>query len=698
MTKKFDFIGSVKKIKDLPEEQRHREYLKLFSGQGLRFNVMLNGIAENDWQENYTDKKFEPRINLIERLPNILVIEFDEPLTEEGMKPSEALEQTEKKIKKQGWSYIRSTHKGKSDYLWVEFSQPIPDGEAERFLKWICPKNARIDTNFSSSVRVFPVLFAYHRKHSANIEEALYVREGKKINFSKLKIPQSISGESKTENKEGYPYGSFQKGVKVLTKAEEQELLGILKDPNLFQRIKEELDKVVKREDKTKMSLFLSLCNIWIESSNTPISTIVTSESSAGKSYICKAVYSLFPDNLKDYRTKISPEAFTYWHNSSKEPDWTWEGKICYLEDIRENVINSDAFKIMCSEGSISTIVIKGKAVDIAIKGKPVILVTTAQTSPKSEILNRFNLISLDESAQQTKEITRMIAEQFVSGKHETTDPKLKEALSLLRRKKVKIPFGLELQKHLVDKFSFDSLRLRRDFGRIYSLICCSAVLHQYQREQDSEGYILATEQDYETARKCFEVIQSHTLLSLTHKLQKALDCCRELDLQEENFIIYDKDKKPTDSVTIKGFTARDLHTKYPIVNQKSWYNHLDELSERGLLSASLEKVPNAKQRVTFYRVKERSTISLPSYSNFITKDTIVTKQTKDTIVTNDSKIEENNCNNCNNCYGQECNEVLFCSICGSTKAAGDLFFDPEDSNWYCAAHINIPEGEAYES
>lgn len=185
----IDFLKRVEEINALNEELRHREYLKLFADKGLRYTIMFNAKPENEWMNNYTDSKYEPRINLIERLENVLVVEFDEP-EGEGLKPSEALEETEKRVKKEGFAYMRSTHKGKSDYLWLEFAKPVSEEEGERFLKWICPKNARIDTNFSSSVRVFPVLFAYHRKHSANKETPLYFRKGNKVDLSKLEIPK----------------------------------------------------------------------------------------------------------------------------------------------------------------------------------------------------------------------------------------------------------------------------------------------------------------------------------------------------------------------------------------------------------------------------------------------------------------------------------------------------------------------------
>jgi len=208
--KSADFIKSVKWIfENIGEADKHREYLKLYSNKGKRYSFSVNQSKE-EWLDNYVDSKFEPRINLIERLPNVLLIEFDTPLTEEGMKPEEALEECEKFLKKQGWAYIKTTHKGKCNYIWIEFSKPISDEEAKKFLVWVNPKRARIDLNFASSIKVFPVIFAPHRKYP-NKEEIVYFNEGEKINYSKLKIPKDIKIEVVKEKLgDGFVYETTQ--------------------------------------------------------------------------------------------------------------------------------------------------------------------------------------------------------------------------------------------------------------------------------------------------------------------------------------------------------------------------------------------------------------------------------------------------------------------------------------------------------
>lgn len=403
--------------------------------------------------------------------------------------------------------------------------------------------------------------------------------------------------------------------AEAITGIKLEEVPAILKNPDLFEMMIKELDKKIEGEEKSKKAITLSLCSVWVRGSEVPLNSLVSSESSAGKSFICKRIIKLFPEERVVYRTKITPEAFTYWHN---EEGWDWDGKICYLEDISQSILDAPTFKVMCSEGSTATIVIKQKAVDIHIQGKPVMLVTTARTSPNTEVLGRFQIIALDESKEQTKAIIFRQARQQNGEKY---NPEIINALKLLKRKEVYIPFAEKIAEYLNESYNFESIRLRRDFSRLLDLVKCSAVLYQYQRDENEKGEIIAEEQDYQIAREVINYIQTQTFKGLTHKLKKAFDCCKELN----------------------EFTAKDIHSKFPFVNQKMWYLYLDDLLERSMLTTELRKVEEAKQRVTYYKVNTDKIFELPEFDNLpktITNVTILTNDTKVTKVTKDNEKE----------------------------------------------------------
>jgi len=436
------------------------------------------------------------------------------------------------------------------------------------------------------------------------------------------KLYQRIKKEREKQKEEELKQKLLEEHKNKISK--DENVVGILKKKDIFSLIIKEFDKKIEGEDKSKKAILLSLCSVWNKDSEVPLNTLVSSESSAGKSFICKNIIKIFPRELVEYRTKITPEAFTYW---KQDEDWDWDGKICYLEDITQSILDAPTFKVMCSEGSTATIVIKQKAVDIEIRGKPVMLVTTARTNPNIEILNRFQIISLDESKEQTKAIVFRQALQKNGIKY---DEKITNALRLLKRKNVYIPYAENIANFLENNYNFESIRLRRDFSRLMDLIKCSAVLHQLQRKELDTETIEATEQDYLIASEVINYIQTATFKGLTHKLKKSFDCCKKLG----------------------EFTAKEIHAHYPFVNQKMWYNYLDDLCERGMLTAELKKTDDSKKQVTYYKINEESSFTLPNYEELLRNITLVTLVTNDTIDTNvtiDTKKTANNCKKCNN-------------------------------------------------
>lgn len=374
----------------------------------------------------------------------------------------------------------------------------------------------------------------------------------------------------------------------AMVETDADKCLEILKDIDLFKTITEkELGKNITGEQESVKSTFLSLCSIWLNDMDIPMNTMLSSESSAGKSYVSKKIVDLFPKELVEWRSKISGEAFTYWHTN--EDDWTWDGKILFLEDISQAVLDSSTFKLMCSEGSYATVVKKQKAENLKVNGKPCMLITTASTTPNTEIMNRFNVLHLDESAEQTRQI---VHKKSLGIRNKEYDPKIINSLRLLKKHSVKIPFGEMVYNYITANYGWDNIRMRRDFDRMLSLIRCSTTLHQYQRSEIN-GELIATEQDYEIARNAINYMQGMTLKGLVHKLQKAYEFCKE---------------------ETSSFSAKTIHAKNPFVSPTIWYDYLDELCSKGLLSVEFKAELGVFQLVKHYSIKKSANLILPKF------------------------------------------------------------------------------------
>lgn len=301
------------------------------------------------------------------------------------------------------------------------------------------------------------------------------------------------------------------------------EYMKYLGDSNLFNLITEqEFDKKIVGEIPARKVIFLCSCGrLVINSQVASYNLLVNDEAGTGKDYITKNVLKILPKDIYIHRTRISPAVFTYWHNAKYEPEWTWDGKIFYPEDISENVLNSDVFKVMCSDGSNATMVIKQRAIDIKIEGKPVMITTTATATPNPELTRRFVILNLDSSQDQTK----LIMQRHSKYKSEGIEPEynsiITDSLGYLRRYKVKVPFA----EFINDYFPSNNVIMRTHYPRFLDFICASTCLYQYQRKKEGE-FLIAEPQDYDIARECFlKICSNKYMIPLTINQKRIMEC-----------------------------------------------------------------------------------------------------------------------------------------------------------------------------
>jgi len=306
----------------------------------------------------------------------------------------------------------------------------------------------------------------------------------------------------------------------------------ILEQENLFELItKYELDKKIVGELETRKVLVLCAYggrlveNAQIASFNLCVNDIA----GVGKDYTTGASLELLPKQYYVRKTRISPNVLNYWHNAEDEPQWTWDGKVLYLEDISDNILNHDVFKVMCSSGSNATIVKDQKIIDLEVKGKPVMIITTASATPNPEMTRRFVMLNLDSSIDQTKEIMKRHSEFRKKGIIPEVNPSIRNAMQFLNRVKVKIPFADLTYEH----FPINNVIMRTHYPRFLDFISASCAFHQFQRKKEGEFY-LATGQDYNLARDCFLKLCSNVyMIPLTINQKKILKAFEEEPLLE---------------------------------------------------------------------------------------------------------------------------------------------------------------------
>lgn len=414
------------------------------------------------------------------------------PLEHENEYPKELLKQ----IKKSKTQHKYNTIQVQQNYPWVI-----------DFLVDYCTQNKLPIGNRNRIIEKNLAVLIIHRKDRDRIMEKYFEVQERKHNSIKGWFNKVIKGEIKQvsplelkkyieENNIDYAIPTVPSGtatvpakISVLTPEEHQ----ILTDPKLLDTIVEEIQgkRVVGEKETIKCIFIVTNCRLAKNIKPTSSNINVNDESGLGKDWIVKAVLDILPDNVVVYRTKITPELLTYWHNSKYEPDWTWNGKILYIEDISTTLLNSDVFKVFSSGGSKATVLIKQYPVDIIINGKPSMIVTSYHINPNNENLRRYPICFCDSSEEQTLGIMKRQSIEDATGEIYSYNPELMNAIGKLKRVSVVIPFAEKLP-YFFPKNHF----MRTHYKRFLDYIKSSAALHQYQRERDENGNIIAIGED----------------------------------------------------------------------------------------------------------------------------------------------------------------------------------------------------------
>lgn len=305
----------------------------------------------------------------------------------------------------------------------------------------------------------------------------------------------------------------------------------------------------------------------------------------------------------------------------------TWKKTALRLEDVSENVVNDDSFKVIATANpnkiNCSKTMIKQKVVEIEIEGKPSMILTMANGEIRDEQLRRFPMLFLNEGIDQTKEIIKRQAELAKTGNSIDYDDSLTMALSKLKRVPVKVPFA----DKLIESFDDSSVNViaRTAFNRFLDYIKSSAALFQYQRETDSEGYIIATAQDYENGKLCLEKTTSNLLMIPLSKLDKAL-----YDFFKEH---------KTEELSID--TLMEHETIQHLAKSDRWIRYrCDFLVSKNFLKRSSKSVEGSFKPVCFFKYNEVADFKLPT-----AEELQITSNTTNSSNTTNTTINSNNSN-----------------------------------------------------
>jgi DNA primase catalytic core len=313
--------------------------------------------------------------------------------------------------------------------------------------------------------------------------------------------------------------------IPVMSEAERVEALTFLKSEGLLFLIIRDLTLLgYIGDDTNKLLLYLAATSRKLPK---PLSVLIRSQSSTGKSYLIDLICSVMPAEDVIKLTSMTPKALYYVEADALKHKFLAIDERAGMEEAEYSIRSlQSGGKLTMAVPNKNPLTGKIETTQIEREGPIAYVDGSTDTRVNPENANRCFEIFLDESPEQTARIQNeqkkahgleglqnKIVRDAIRRKHQNVQ-------RLLRSVFVVIPYA-----HRID-FPADWLRTRRDHDRFLNLIVVIAFLHQYQREQKpfhSAGslpstasvYIEATEEDYGSAYKLAREILWNTFAEL---------------------------------------------------------------------------------------------------------------------------------------------------------------------------------------
>jgi hypothetical protein len=293
-----------------------------------------------------------------------------------------------------------------------------------------------------------------------------------------------------------------------MTEAEKKEALDTLKSKDLLKCIVDDFDGLgyIGEKSNKLLGYIASVSRLLPD----PLAVLILSRSGAGKTSLQDALCKFVPPESVTQFTRITGQSLFY-----RDPN-ALKNKVLAIEEedgMREamysikTLISSQKLSIAATRTDAKT----GKfSVDeYTVYGPVVVIVSTTKPDAlDDETKQRFLILTIDESEEQTKQIlmaqrTKNTHRWYELTADEQNITKLHHNMQRLLK-----PLTVTFTDELKFSWPYGRLQYRRENKKFYSLIKAIALLHQYQRKtgtmKRSDGskmeYVQATQKDIDLA------------------------------------------------------------------------------------------------------------------------------------------------------------------------------------------------------
>lgn len=294
----------------------------------------------------------------------------------------------------------------------------------------------------------------------------------------------------------------------VMSEAERDEAVALLRDPKLLERIVADFGRVgFVGEENNKLLAYVAAVSRKLDD---PLAVIVQSSSSAGKSSLMESVLAFVPEEERVSYSAMTGQSLFYMGERDLRH------RVLAVAEGEGAAEASYPLKILQSEGSLRIAStgkdpITGKLTthEYTVTGPVATMLTTTQIDLDEELLNRCLVLTVDEGREQTRRVHAVQrARETLAGVLARRD---RERIVRLHRNAQRLLRPILIVNPFAESLSFSAARTRarRDHVKLLTLVRAIALLHQHQREVklvEHEGekieYIEATAADVQLATK----------------------------------------------------------------------------------------------------------------------------------------------------------------------------------------------------
>jgi hypothetical protein len=320
----------------------------------------------------------------------------------------------------------------------------------------------------------------------------------------------------------------------TMTKEQEVEAFGFLKDPKLLDRILEDFEVCgYTGEEANKLMGYLAAVSRKLED---PLSVLVQSRSAAGKSTLQDTVLRFVPGEDFEKYTRLTGQALFYKDENGLSHKLLAIEEEAGSREASYSIRNLQSAKAL----SIATtgkdpVTGKLKTAEYQVKGPVALMLTTTSVDMDYETQNRFITLTIDESKEMTERIlsNQRVLETLEGMKQRREQDKVtakhQNAQRLLKPLAVVNPYATKLT------FPAHTLRARRDHKKYLGIIKTIAFLHQYQREiktytlGETVSYIEVELSDIEKANRLAGEVLGQTVGELSAPSRALLGIIRQM-------------------------------------------------------------------------------------------------------------------------------------------------------------------------